>query len=332
MKKATVLITGGAGFIGSHLADLFAHNGHDVHIIDDLSGGSTDNLDPKYHFYQADLRDTAKTAELIAGIKPELVYHLAANAAENKAQYSPIDISTRNYDTFMNVLVAALNNGMKRMVVTSSIAVYGSGQTPFLETDTPEPEDIYGISKLAMEHSLRILAEAHGFEYVITRPHNVYGPRQNMRDPYRNVVTIFMNSLLKGEPYTIYGDGEQKRCFSYVSDVVDGLYACAQPEVRNMTFNIGSDRSYTINQLSDLIQTVSRSSIAPNHLPARHLDVTEAVSDHSLARKLLDYKDRISLEEGLLATWKYAKDQGYQEPVYGGIEIESSHMPQNWKP
>ena len=199
MKKVKVLVTGGAGFIGSHLVDKLIHKGYPVFVIDDLSGGRKENVNQSAKLYQCDLRDVEKTDRIIKKIKPELVFHLAANAAENKAQFSPIDITSRNWNAFINTLVSSVRSGMKRIVVTSSIAVYGSLQTPFKETDRPEPEDLYGISKLAMEEALKVLSKVHKFEYVITRPHNVYGPRQNMTDPYRNVVTIFMNSLMKKE-------------------------------------------------------------------------------------------------------------------------------------
>src|SRR5581483_1915091 len=239
MKK--ILITGGAGFIGSHLADRFINDNYNISVIDDLSGGFNRNLNKKTEFYECDLMDQKRTDEIISKIKPEIVYHLAANAAENKAQFSPIDITTRNFNTFINTFVSSLRNGMKRIIVTSSIAVYGALQTPFKENDKPEPEDLYGISKLMMEESLKVLSRVHGFEYIITRPHNVYGPRQNMTDPYRNVVAIFMNSLLKGEPYYIYGDGNQRRCFSYIDDVIDALYKCSFENVSGMTFNVGAD-------------------------------------------------------------------------------------------
>src|SRR3989344_1041850 len=231
MKREKVLVTGGAGFIGSHLVDRLIKGGHTVSIIDDLSGGKKQNINPKAKFFKIDLRDSVVTEKVIKKIRPELVFHLAANAAENKAQFSPIDITSRNYNTFINTLVASLRNGLKRIVVTSSIAVYGALQAPFKETDKPEPEDLYGVSKLAMEDSLKILSRVHNFEYVITRPHNVYGPRQNMSDPYRNVVTIFMNSLLQNKAYYVYGDGEQRRCFSYVVDVVNALYRCGFAKV-----------------------------------------------------------------------------------------------------
>lgn len=326
-----VLVTGGAGFIGSHLADRLINNGHEVSVVDDLSGGFKRNLNSEVKFYNVDLRDEKKTANAVKKIKPEIVYHLAANAAENKAQFSPIDITSRNFATFFNILVPALKYGMKRVVVTSSIAVYGALQTPFKEENKPEPEDLYGISKLAMEESLKVLARVHGFEYVITRPHNVYGPRQNMTDPYRNVVTIFMNSLLKGKPYFIYGDGEQRRCFSYIDEVADALFKCGFEKVSGKIFNIGADKDYSVRELSDMIQKVSGINIPPVFIEDRPQEVKVAIADHSNAKKFLKYIDKTSLEKGIKATWEYAKDLGYQKPIYTKIEIESSKLPSNWK-
>jgi UDP-glucose 4-epimerase len=330
MKATNALVTGGAGFLGSHLADLLIKNGYNVSIIDDLSGGTIENINVNATFYECDLRDSEKTDELIKKIKPQLVYHLAANAAESKGQFSPIDISTRNFDTFINVLVPSVKYGMKRIVVTSSIAVYGAQQTPFKETDRPEPEDVYGISKYAMEQTLKVLADVHGFEYVITRPHNVYGPRQNMKDPYRNVVTIFMNKILQNKEYVIYGNGEQVRCFSYIDDVIDALYRCANSEVSGMTFNIGSDVQYSVNQLSDILCAITGAKIRPRYIPGRVHDVEIAISDHTESRKYLGYQDKTPLEQGLRESWKYAQSQGYQKPVFGGIELDSPLIPENW--
>lgn len=330
MKKK-VLVTGGAGFMGSHLVDKLIEGGYKVSVVDDLSGGYIENINRNAKFYNCDLRNKNKAAKIISEIKPELVYHLAANAAENKAQFSPIDITTRNYDTFLNTLVPAVNNGMKRMVVTSSIAVYGALQTPFKESHKPEPEDLYGISKLAMEESLKVLAKVHEFEYVITRPHNVYGPRQNMRDPYRNVVTLFMNSILSDKPYYIYGDGKQRRCFSYVDDVVDALFECGFKNVSGMTFNIGSDIDYTINYLSRLIQKITGTKLKPIYLKDRPQEVKIAISDHTLAKKYLGYKDKVGFEEGIIKTWEYAKKLGPQKLKFDKVEIYSSSMPSNWK-
>jgi UDP-glucose 4-epimerase len=327
-----VLVTGGAGFIGSHLVDKLIDNGHKVLILDDLSGGTEDNLNPEVEFIACDLRNEKEAASYIRWWGPELVYHLAANAAENKAQFSPIDITSRNWNTFINVLVPALRSGMRRIVVTSSIAVYGQGQTPFKETDKPEPEDLYGLSKLMMEESLKVLSKVHNFEYVITRPHNVYGPRQNMTDPYRNVVTIFMNALLKNEPFYIYGDGEQKRCFSYIDDVVNALYLTGFQDVNGKTFNVGSDRSYTLNQLGGVIQEVAGTDIDPIHLADRPQEVKVAISDHTEAiEQGIWTHQETTLKDGLEQTWIWAKEQGPQQPIYTELELPSNKVPENWK-
>lgn len=331
MKAKHILVTGGAGFIGSHLVDRLVKAGHNVSVIDDLSGGKKRNVHKDIQFFMCDLRDVKETDEIVKKIKPEIVYHLAANAAENKAQFSPIDITSRNWNAYINTLVPSVKYGIKRFVFTSSIAVYGALQTPFKETDKPDPEDLYGISKLAIEQSLAVLGKVHGFEYVITRPHNVYGPRQNMTDPYRNVVTIFMNALMKNKPYYIYGDGEMRRCFSYIDDVVDALYKCGFADVAGKVFNVGSDRDYSINELSETIQEVTGITLKPINLPARPQEVKEAISDHTQAKKILGYKDKTSLEEGLRATWKYASELGPQEPEFTEVELDSPKLPENWR-
>ncbi len=329
-KKQKILVTGGAGFIGSHLINSLLNDGHTVSCIDDLSGGKKSNVHKACEFFLCDLRDQKKADRIISSLKPDIVYHLAANAAENKAQFSPIDITSRNYNTFINTLVPALRNGMHRIIVTSSIAVYGGINPPFKESDVPVPEDLYGISKLMIEDSLKILAKVHEFEYVITRPHNVYGPRQNMTDPYRNVITIFMNALLKNESYYIYGNGEQRRCFSYVDDVVQAIYNCGFYPVSGKIFNIGADKDYSLNEVSNVIQNVSGMTCIPKYISKRQQEIEVAIADHTQARRLLDYKDSVSLEEGIQKTWEYAKSLGVQKLKYTKIELESPKLPANW--
>lgn len=328
-----ILVTGSLGFIGSHLVDRLVALGHEVVGVDDFSGGDPKNANKEASTIMLDLRHPDPTKRMIDQFKPEIVYHLAANAAENKAQFSPIDISTRNYNTFLNVVVPAINNKVRRFIAASSIAVYGHGQTPFMEDTMPMPQDVYGISKLAMEQTLKVLSEVHEFEYMILRPHNVYGPRQNMTDPYRNVVTIFMNSLLKGEAYNIYGDGEQRRCFSYIDDVVDAFVEAGIGDypLEYHTFNVGADKDYSLNELSEAIQKVADVALEPYHLPDRPQEVKIATADHTLAKEVLGYKDKTSLQEGIKRTWEWAKMQGPQEPKYTGFEIESEKIPSNWR-
>ncbi len=331
MKSKKILVTGGAGFIGSHLVNRLIKEGHEVYIADDLSGGKKENINPESVFYKVDLRNQKLTDKIIKRIRPEIVYHLAANACENKAQFSPIDVTSRNWNAFINTLIPAVRNGMKRIVFTSSIAAYGALQTPFKETDKPEPEDLYGISKLAIEESLKILSKVHGFEYVITRPHNVYGPRQNMSDPYRNVVTIFMNALLKKQPYYMYGNGEQRRCFSYIDDVIDALFKCGFGNFHGMIFNIGADKDYSINELSRVIQDVTDIKIPPIFTRERPQEVKEAIADHTLAKKYLKYQDKTSIYDGIEETWRYAKELGPQEYIFDKVELDSPLLPKNWR-
>ena len=330
MSANRVLITGGAGFIGSHLADLLISKGNTVSIIDDFSGGHVRNVPKNARVFSCDLRNTEEAASIIEQIKPSILFHLAANAAENKAQFSPIDITSRNYSVFINTLVPAIRSGLKRIVVTSSIAVYGVGTPPFKEVDIPVPHDLYGLSKHMMEETLHILSKVHDFEYVITRPHNVYGPRQSMTDPYRNVVSLFLNSVLNNKPYFIYGSGDQQRCFSYIDEVVSALANCAVKPVSGSIFNIGSDTSYTINELSAIIKKVTKTKLVPIYLPERPQEVTIVTADHTLAKNELDYADTLSLHEGISKTWEYAKKIGPQVMKFTPIELNSTLLPKNW--
>lgn len=299
-------------------------------VADDMSGGSLDNINSHVGTYSVDLRKPEVTDMYIKQFKPEVVFHLAANAAENKAQFSPIDITSRNWNTFINTLVPFIKYGGKKFIFTSSIAVYGNGQAPFKETDRPEPEDLYGISKYAIEQALNVMSKVHGFEYVIARPHNVYGPRQNMKDPYRNVVTIFMNQLLQEKPYFIYGDGEQRRCFSFIDDVADALVNCMDAPSGSI-YNIGADKDYSINELSTVIQQIADMNIRPIYIKDRPQEVKIATSDHTLAKKELGYKDKTTLRNGIEQTWQYCKNMGYQKPLTTTMELESTNLPENWK-
>jgi UDP-glucose 4-epimerase len=326
-----IAVTGGAGLIGSHLVDKLLKEGHRVVVIDDLSGGLPDNVNSEALLVKADCRDLPSMREVFRIFKPEIVYHLAANAAEGKSHFSPIDITSRNYDTFLSVLVAGLGNGMRRIIVTSSVAVYGSATPPFSEETKPEPEDLYGLSKLNIEESLKILSKVHNFEWVVARAHNVYGPRQSMRDPYRNVVMIWMNKILKGEPYVIYGDGSMQRCYTYISDLAEGLYQMGVRDVSGEVFNLGADEPVSLKQLSDAIQEVTSGVVPPQFLPARPQEVVAAVLVHKKAEKLLAYKTKTSLIDGISKTWEWAKQQGPQRLVYTDFEIESDKIPKNWR-
>lgn len=321
-----ILCTGASGLIGSHIVNALVDK-HEVYTISKTNRNENSKASNCY----LDLRDKDAAQKVISEIEPEIVVHCAANAAEGLSTFSPIEITTSNYDTFWNVLVPSINTGsLKRFVFTSSIAVYGAIHVPFREADLPLPQDIYGVTKLAIEQSLRIMSDIHGFEYTITRPHNVYGENQRMDDPYRNVIALWMNSILKNEPYTIYGDGSMKRCYSYVRDVVDVILKSAFEDVAGMVFNVGSENFYSLNDVSDMVQKIAGVNIKPKYLPTRVHEVHSAISDHTLVRKVLGYNDT-PIEEGLQNMWEYAKRQGAQEHVYTKPEIISEHLPKNWR-
>lgn len=307
-----IMVTGGHGFIGSHLVDRLKSEGHDV-------------LVPKVRLDKKDDIDAA-----INNTRPEVIYHLAANAAEGKSQFSPMEITENNIGIFMNTIVPFIKYGGKKFIFTSSVAVYGDMMTPFKESDPPTPQDIYGINKLAIERSLRVLSKVHGFDYSIVRPHNVYGPGQNMRDPYRNVVTLFMNAILKYEPYYIYGDGSMRRCFSYIDDVVDVIYQTLDPSANGVTVNVGSDKSYSIKELSDVIRELSKTDVPVKYIEDRPQEVHIAEADHTLCKRMFGYKGT-ELEEGIGKTWEWVKSQGPQEQVYTDVEIPSKKLPEVWK-
>ncbi len=247
-----VLVTGGAGFIGSHVADALLSRGHQVTVLDDLSGGFPDNVPAASRFVAASVVDHAAIDRLFAESRFDYVYHLAAYAAEGLSHFIKRFNYTNNVIGSVNLINAAINNGVKGFVFTSSIAVYGrSTVVPMTEETMPEPEDPYGIAKHAVERELAASRDMFGLDYMIFRPHNVYGPRQNIADRYRNVVGIFMNQILQDQPMTIFGDGTQTRAFSYIDDVAPIMAAALdEPRAWNQVFNVGADRPWPLNDLA----------------------------------------------------------------------------------
>lgn len=334
-----ILVTGAAGFMGSHLVDSLLDLGHEVYGVDDLSGGYMENVNPKSNFTKLDLQEKVATQEYIDGVKPELVFHLAADATEGRSQFTPINCTMRNYVAYLNLLIPCIKNGMKKMVLTSSMSVYGAQKAPFSEDMERKPEDIYAISKAAMEHATEILSDVHGFKYTIIRPHNVYGSRQNLADPYRNVIAIFINCLLQDKHYYIYGEGTQKRAFSYIDDFTPYIIKAGMDDVANsQIFNIGPTQEYSINQLSDVVLKVffpdgnMPENMKPQHLPPRPLEVTDAWCTVDRAEKLLGYKTTVSLEEGIKKMVDWARSVGPMPFHYlDNLELVSDDTPSTWK-
>jgi UDP-glucose 4-epimerase len=338
MKHSKILVTGSAGFIGSHLVDHLASLGHSVFGVDDLSGGFLYNVTDKKHFTKLDLRDRVATSRFVRRLKPDIVFHLAADATEGRSQFTPLSAIDRNLGAYMNVLVPAIRCGVKKVILTSSMSVYGKQRVPFKESMQPKPEDIYGIAKTAMEQATRVMSEVYGFSFVIIRPHNVYGPRQNLTDPYRNVIGIFINRLMQGKPYYIYGDGGQTRAFSYIDDVVPAMAKAAfSRSAEGEVFNIGADIPYTIRELSDVILRVFSplgkipKTLTPTYLPFRPQEVKDAYSSHAKAKKLLGYIPRTSLQEGIARMVSWARQLGPQQFTYlKDLELSHRDVPVTW--
>jgi UDP-glucose 4-epimerase len=329
---ARALVTGGAGFIGAHLARELAARGDDVVVLDDLSGGFRDNVEERATFVEGSITDHALLDELFERHAFDRVYHLAAYAAEGLSHFIKRFNYTNNVIGSVNLINAAVNHGVDCFVFTSSIAVYGAGQVPLSESLRPEPEDSYGIAKFAVEQELHASHEMFGLDYVIFRPHNVYGELQNIGDRYRNVLGIFINQIMQGEPLSVFGDGEQTRAFSYVGDIVPQIAVSPEtPGARGEVFNVGADQPYTVNELA---RAVCEAMGVPGH-PINHLDarneVKHAYSDHSRAREVFGDPKATSLEDGLARMVGWAREHGPRPTqTFSAIEIERN-LPPSWR-
>ena len=319
--------------MGSHLAEFLASEGHDVTGIDNLSIGRIENVPNNIEFQQLDLTNPIDTKLLCERGKFELVYHLAAWAHEGLSQFMPRLITENNYNAFLNLIVPAVNNGMKRIVVTSSMSVYGDQTPPFHEELPRKPVDIYAVAKTAMEESLEILSDVHGFEYSILRPHNVYGPKQAIWDPYRNVVGIFINRAMKGLPPIIYGDGEQTRAFSYIEDVNPYIAKAGfSPRANKEIINIGPCEEYTVNELAQTVLEAFELDIKPEYVPDRPREVKHAYCTNDKAQRILGYHTTTDLKTGVGKMVEWAKTWGPQEFEYlDEIELAGEKVPRTWR-
>lgn len=331
--KCTYLITGVAGFLGSHLAENLLNDGHRVIGCDNLVGGYLDNVPAGAEFHMADCLDRAKMTELMRGV--DVVYNTAAYAYEGLSVFSPHIVTQSIYGVTVSVVSAAIANKVKRFVQCSSMARYGTQPTvPFTEDMVCRPQDPYGIAKYAAELTVRNLCEVHGMEYVIAVPHNIIGPRQKYDDPFRNVASIMVNLMLQGRQPIIYGDGEQMRCFSFVDDVVVPLRRMSTDSVPvGEVINIGpDDRFITINELAATIAKLLDFKLAPIYMPGRPQEVKYATCSADKARKLLDYKTTVPLEEGLKSMIEYIRMRGVRPFLYHlDLEIVTDKTPRTWK-
>jgi UDP-glucose 4-epimerase len=301
------LVTGGAGFIGAHVINELLSIGHDVVALDDLSGGFEDYVNAHALFVKGSVTDHQLLEKLFQEHSFDYVYHLAAYAAEGLSHFIRRFNYNNNLIGSVNLINESVKHKVKCFVFTSSIAVYGTGQTPLLESTVPQPEDPYGISKYAVELDLKTAHEMFGLNYVIFRPHNVYGECQNIGDRYRNVIGIFMNQLMQNKPLTVFGDGTQTRAFSYISDVAPHIANSVNiPAAYNEIFNIGADKEYTVNALAETVMDVLGKRSQIRHLEARN-EVLHAYSDHSKAKSVFSIKDEdfVDLKTGIsrMAGW-----------------------------
>ena len=325
-----ILVTGAAGFIGSHVAEQLLRRGHEVVGLDDLSGGFTDNVPKGAVFVQGTILDTALLSRLFAEHRITHVFHLAAYAAEGLSHFIRRFNYTNNVVGSMNVLNEAVKAEVSCFVFTSSIAVYGAGQTPMRESLRPEPEDPYGIAKYAVEMDLQAARHMFGIDSIVFRPHNVYGERQHIGDRYRNVIGIFMNQLMRGEPMSIFGDGTQTRAFSYIGDVAPLIAdAIGVPAAFNQTFNVGADESTTVNELAALVAKAMGKEPRITHLEARK-EVLHAVADHSRVEEVFGYRAGWTLERGLRQMAKWALGVGPREPSRRADVEVSRNLPRSW--
>lgn len=324
------LVTGGAGFIGAHVTNELIDLGHQVVVLDDLSGGFEDHINENAIFINGSVTNQDLVAKIFDEYNFTYVYHLAAYAAEGLSHF----IRRFNYENNLigsiNLINESVKHKIERFVFTSSIAVYGGLKPPMNEEMHPQPEDPYGVAKYAVELDLKTAHEMFGLNYTIFRPHNVYGEYQNIGDKYRNVVGIFMNQLMQGNSLSVFGDGKQTRAFSYIGDVAPHIANCVNiPDSKNEVFNLGADQEYTILELAETIQDAMSLNQPIMHLEARN-EVVHAHADHTKAKDVFKINDFTSLYEGVRKMANWAEKVGSRESMkFENIEI-TEKLPSFW--
>ncbi|MBS0655279.1 MAG: NAD-dependent epimerase/dehydratase family protein, partial [Verrucomicrobia bacterium] len=313
VRAEVSLVTGGAGFIGAHVTNELIKMGHQVVVLDDLSGGFEENVHSQAIFVKGSILDVQLVQDLFQKYQFDYVYHLAAYAAEGLSHFIKRFNYHNNLIGSVNLINEAVKHQVKCFVFTSSIAVYGKGQLPLREEMIPVPEDSYGVAKLAVEQELRVTHEMFGLKYIIFRPHNVYGEYQNIGDKYRNVVGIFMNQLMMGKKLSVFGDGLQTRAFSYIGDIAPLIAKSVNvSDAYNQVINVGADKDYTVKELAQEVMHAMNMKSELLYLPPRN-EVKHAYSDHSKAKKIFgDYKTT-PLSEGLEKMAVWAKKTGIKK-------------------
>lgn len=336
-------MTGGAGFIGSHLCLALVENGHTVYSVDDESGGDFRNLDAdsahRIERITLNCRDRQAVESFFREYSQygpiDCLVHCAANAREGASQFQPRSVTERNMLAFVNVLVAAIAWGCKRTVLFSSMSVYGRGAPPFDESDPLNPCDVYAVNKVAMEQTLHILAQVHGLTYCVIRPHNVFGELQTLQDKMRNVVAIFMNRIMRAEPLFIYGDGKQTRSFSYIGDSLPCFVRAVEDTSRlnGHAINVGGMHPIAIDELAN---AVKRAMGVSEHYPTEYFDerpceVKNAYTTYAKSKRLLDYEETVGWERGVVRMAEWARRMGPQPwAAADALELVTKKTPIPW--
>lgn len=304
-----VLITGVAGLLGSRLSDWILSNIKNVDVfgIDNLSGGYRENINQNVKFYQLDLvKDDI--SDIFLKNKFDYVFHFAAYAAEGLSPFIRCFNYENNLISTTKIVNECIKNNVKRLIFTSSMAVYGNAEPPFDENFKPNPIDPYGIAKYACEMDIQVAGEQHDLDWCIIRPHNVYGEKQNIWDKYRNVLGIWMHQYLNNEPMTIFGDGEQKRAFSYIDDILEPLWVSAiSPKASKEIINLGGIDYYTINEANKILLNILKDGEVV-YKEQRH-EVKNAHPTWEKSVKILGYVQKTNLNDGLKKMWEWAKIQ-----------------------
>ncbi|MGH7827636.1 MAG: NAD-dependent epimerase/dehydratase family protein [Candidatus Binatia bacterium] len=330
MDNGKVIVTGGAGFIGSHVAEDLLKLGYHVVVLDDLSGGFEDNVPRGAKFIKGSILDVDLIKALFEKHNFDYVFHLAAYAAEGLSHFIKRFNYNNNVIGSINLINESVKHDVKCFIFTSSIAVYGTNQLPMCEDLTPDPEDPYGIAKLAVEKDLAATKRMFGLDYVIFRPHNVFGEKQNIGDKYRNVIGIFMNQIIHNHPLPIFGDGNQTRAFSYIGEVSPIIARSIEnKECYNQIFNIGADHPYSINELVDIVGNAMGQKPATIHLPPRN-EVVHAYADHSKIKQAFNTPESIPIELGIKKMAQWAKQTGIRtSKEFDHIEL-TKNLPPSW--
>ncbi len=326
------LVTGGAGFIGSHVVSLLLSHGHQVIVIDDLSTGNKHNIPTSVVLIEQPLEEVE--ANTFSNI--DVVFHLASISGVAVSLFAPSACFNRNVAAAHNLIVNSLRSGVKRIVFTSSMAVYGNHICPpFSEADLCNPNEPYGLSKLIIEKLLQMYGNHTDLEWTILRLHNVYGPHMNLQDPYRGVISIFLNRLLRGKPPVLYDDGNQLRAFTYVEDVVPYIVKAGFSKVSNkQILNLGSGEKTRLRDLAKTLCELTGYTKEPIYLPERVGEAKDAYTTTEKSERLLSYKDKTSLHDGLLLTLEWAKKQGISNFNYELMNIEldlNGALPTTWR-